>query len=163
MKNDEFLEMLRIERESPYKELSPHARFEIPSKEESWQYINFLISLINEMIGGASKKNRDHFNKVSFDHESGMEGGIGNFYLNSWYFIGCKLYWYDGTPAHTPCDWKKGLLFRNHEDMGVLTAHGILLVADALAELLKSKEIPFTFFVRKRSGREEFVRAKFPE
>lgn len=98
----------------------------------------------------------------SFDQESGRESGISHVSISGRMLSGCKLYWYDGAEASTPCSWEMGMLLRDHEDMGVYKVDEIFLIADAFAEFLTAKQIPFTLFVRHRTGREEIVRAKFP-
>ncbi len=106
------------------------------------------------------EKNR--WNRISFDQESGTEGGIGSVYLNGEFIVGCKLYWYDGTQRGTPFGYGKGCLFRDHEGKGVYTVHQIFLLTDAFAEYLKKQQIPFVMNMRHRSDRNEICRAKFP-
>lgn len=148
------------EREAELKRFSPHVRFEIPSEKDESEYLLWLHGLIEKWLTEVDKRNR--WNCVSFDRESGTEGGIGSVYLNGEYITGCKLYWYDGTPRGTPCGYQKGCLFRDHEDKGTYTIHQIFMMTDAFAEYLKKQQIPFVLYVRHRSDRTEICRAKFP-
>ena len=138
---------------------SPYARFEIPSDEEDWHYLEFLEHLLTEMLTQADSKNR--YVRAFEGTESGREGGVGGVYIKGKYFVGCKLYWYDGV-NHTPTTWSKGMLLRNHEDMGSYTVRDIFFLADTLAEFLMVKKIPFRLLVRKRSDLQDICRAQFP-
>jgi len=140
--------------------LSPYARFEIPSKKVAWEYCSFLDQSIRETLIKQNKRNE--YIQISLAGVSGDEGGIGYCRINDDYIVGCKLYWFDGE-SKTPGGWQKGCLFRDHEDKGCYTVHQILLLADAFAEFLTLKEIPFIFYVRLRTDRQDIIRAKFPK
>lgn len=154
-----LLNTLTPEREAELKPFSPHARFEIPSEKTGLEYLWWLETLISKWLTEVDKRNR--WNRVSFDQQSGAEGGIGCIYLNGEYIIGCKLYWYDGTPSGTPWGYNKGCLLRDHEDKSTHTVHQIFLLTDGFAEYLKKQQIPFVLNVRRRSDRTEICRTKF--
>ena len=155
-----MLDTLTPEREAELRPFSPHARFDISSEKQDQEYLWWLETLMSEWLTELDKRNK--WNRVSFDHESGREGGIGSVYLNNEFIVGCKLYWYDGTQRGTPFGYGKGCLFRDHEDKGVYTVNQIFLLTDAFAEYLKKRQIPFALNVRHRSDRNEICRTKFP-
>ena len=154
--------ILTPERQAELKPFSPHARFEIPSEKEGREYWYFLCHLLEEML--TQQDARNQYNRFSLDEESGMEGGVGMVHMKGGEFIShFKLYWFDGTwKGKTPETWQKGLLLRNHEDMGSYATHQIFLLADVLASFLKEKKIPFEMFVRHRSDRMEIAKSQFP-
>ncbi len=155
-----YFYVMTAEEENLYKAFSPHARFEIPSEREGLEYRHFLTQLLTEMLEAADDRNK--YPRTIENEESGQESGVGDVYIKKFYFEGCKLFWYDGLPGRTPPTWQKGILFRDHRDKGNYTVRSIFLLADAFAEFLATKGIPFRLFVEKRDSREEIGRARFP-
>ncbi|MDO8591265.1 MAG: hypothetical protein Q7R65_04825 [bacterium] len=153
-------DILNPEEEKEFEPYSPHARFEIHSDKEGSHYLVFLDQLLTEMLEQADVRNR--YVSTFDDVESGLEGGIGGVYIKGKYFVGCKMYWFDGEPRRTPTTWLKCMLLRDHEDKGSYTVQAIFFFADSFAEFLTTKQIPFRLLVRKRSDRKEICRAQFP-
>jgi hypothetical protein len=159
-----ILDPMPPERKAEIAPFSPFARFEIPSELKGWEYKEFLFHLAVEMLTRITTDEHVKYTRA-FDSKSGEESGIQSCQLrkDNSYFRGCKFYWFDGESEGTPYGWKMGVLFRDHEDMGIYVTDAVFTVADAFAQLLIEKKIPFTLLVRKRDSRgEEIIRSLFP-
>lgn len=157
MKSTEDLSKKRAEELAPY---APWVRFEIPSDKKSGEYGWWLCARLEECFTALDRRNQ-YSAEHGFPYNHDEEGGVGMIYVGKYFFIGCKLFWYDGTEfVCTHHGWKTGLLFRDHEDKSSYCVNGIFIVADAFAAFLREKKIPFETFVRLRADRKEISTAK---
>jgi hypothetical protein len=114
---DRILLVRYVHGEPPWNETyAPSARFQIPSKLEGQEYLDWLDENLARFVGKLAKHSANEAAAIrqDFIRKSGEESGIGGIYIDDTYFDHCKLFAYDGGPD-SPFGWK-GIVLRNHSD-----------------------------------------------